>query len=319
MLSWQARVLETYLRLQRLISPSRGVLDVKKERSELEALAAMFKPSVSIQCTAIIANGVPSEWIVPAHLSTERILLYLHGGSYNAGSINSHRSMAANLAAAAKARALIIDYRLAPEHPFPAALEDAVDAYQWLLDDEHSSSRIAIVGDSAGGGLALALLIHLRDEGMPLPGMAICISPWTDLSGSGESIRSKAKVDIVLDAQNLAKSAAIYLGNTDPCDPLASPIYADLSGLPPLLIHVGSDEILLSDSTVLAEKARAAGVDVTLEVWERMQHVWHFAASFVPESRQAIARIGEFVQRSMPAGSQGNAPQVLEFPRMEKD
>jgi acetyl esterase/lipase len=131
MLSWQARVLETYLRLQRLVSPSQGELDVQKERSELEALAAMFKPPGSIQCTAVIANGVPSEWIVPANLSTERVLFYLHGGSYHAGSINSHRSMTANLAAAANARALIIDYRLAPEHPFPAALEDAKAAYQW--------------------------------------------------------------------------------------------------------------------------------------------------------------------------------------------
>jgi len=303
MLSWQARVLKAYLHIKRLVSPTRGILDVQKERVELEALAAMFKPPANIHRTTIVANDVPSEWIVPVNLSTERILLYLHGGSYNAGSINSHRSMVANLAAAANARAMIIDYRLAPEHPYPAALEDAIAAYQWLMDNMHPSSQIAVIGDSAGGGLALALLIHLRDEGIPLPGMAICISPWTDLSGSGESMRTNAKTDIILDAQNLAKSAAIYLGNTDPCDPLASPVYANLNGLPRLLIHVGSDEILLSDSTVLAMRARAAGVDVTLEVWEHMQHVWHFAASFVPESRQAIARIGEFVQRSTPIGS----------------
>ena len=303
MLSWQARVLKAYLHIKRLVSPTRGILDVQKERVELEALAAMFKPPANIHRTTIVANDVPSEWIVPVNLSTERILLYLHGGSYNAGSINSHRSMVANLAAAANARAMIIDYRLAPEHPYPAALEDAIAAYQWLMNNMHPSSQIAVIGDSAGGGLALALLIHLRDEGIPLPGMAICISPWTDLSGSGESMRTNAKTDIILDAQNLAKSAAIYLGNTDPCDPLASPVYANLNGLPRLLIHVGSDEILLSDSTVLAMRARAAGVDVTLEVWEHMQHVWHFAASFVPESRQAIARIGEFVQRSTPIGS----------------
>ena len=303
MLSWQARVLKAYLHIKRLVSPTRGKLDVQKERVELEALAAMFKPPANIHRTTIVANDVPSEWIAPVNLSTERILLYLHGGSYNAGSINSHRSMVANLAAAANARAMIIDYRLAPEHPYPAALEDAIAAYQWLMDNMHPSSQIAVIGDSAGGGLALALLIHLRDEGIPLPGMAICISPWTDLSGSGESMRTNAKTDIILDAQNLAKSAAIYLGNTDPCDPLASPVYANLNGLPRLLIHVGSDEILLSDSTVLAMRARAAGVDVTLEVWEHMQHVWHFAASFVPESRQAIARIGEFVQRSTPIGS----------------
>jgi monoterpene epsilon-lactone hydrolase len=297
--SWQARVLKAYLRVQRLFSRPRDELDVQKERSELEALAGMFKPLSAIQCSPLVMSGVPAEWIVPSNLSTDRVLLYLHGGSYNAGSINSHRSLAANIAAAANARALIIDYRLAPEHPYPAAVDDATAAYEWLLDNGHAPGEIIIAGDSAGGGLALALLVHLRDKGKPLPALAICLSPWTDLAGAGESLQTRAKADIILDAGNLSKSAQAYLGGADPRAPLASPLYADLKGLPPLLIQVGSDEILLSDSTELAERAKGAGVNVTLEVWEPMQHDWHFAASFVPEGRQAIARIGEFVEQSM--------------------
>ncbi len=297
--SWQARVLKAYLRVQRLFSRPKDELDAQKERSELEALAVMFKPLIAIQCSPLVVRRVPAEWIVPSKLSTDRVLLYLHGGSYNAGSINSHRSLAANIAAAANARALIIDYRLAPEHPYPAAVDDATAAYEWLLDNGHAPGEIIIAGDSAGGGLAMALLVHLRDKGKPLPALAICLSPWTDLAGAGQSLQTRAKADIILDAGNLSKSAQAYLGGADPRAPLASPLYADLKGLPPLLIQVGSDEILLSDSTELAERAKGAGVNVTLEVWEPMQHDWHFAASFVPEGRQAIARIGEFVEQSM--------------------
>lgn len=296
---WQARVLKAYLRVQRLFSRPKDELDAQKERSELEALAVMFKPLIAIQCSPLVVRRVPAEWIVPSKLSTDRVLLYLHGGSYNAGSINSHRSLAANIAAAANARALIIDYRLAPEHPYPAAVDDATAAYEWLLDNGHAPGEIIIAGDSAGGGLAMALLVHLRDKGKPLPALAICLSPWTDLAGAGQSLQTRAKADIILDAGNLSKSAQAYLGGADPRAPLASPLYADLKGLPPLLIQVGSDEILLSDSTELAERAKGAGVNVTLEVWEPMQHDWHFAASFVPEGRQAIARIGEFVEQSM--------------------
>ena len=298
--SWQGQVLKTYLRMQRLFSPPRRELDVQKDRAELEALAEMFKLQARIECAPVTARGVPAEWIVPSGLSGDRVLLFLHGGSYNAGSINSHRSLAANIAAATNARALVIDYRLAPEHPFPAAVEDAAAAYEWLLQDGHRPQKIIVAGDSAGGGLALALLVHLRDEGRPLPTMAICLSPWTDLAASGESLRTRARADVLLDARNLSQSASVYLAGTDPRAPLASPLYADLRGLPPLLIQVGADEILLSDSTGLAERARTAGVNVTLEVWPAMQHDWQFAASFVPEARQAIARIGEYVRQSPP-------------------
>jgi monoterpene epsilon-lactone hydrolase len=241
------------------------------------------------------ANNVPAEWIdTPATLS-KRIVLYLHGGSYNSGSVNSHRSLAANIANSAQARALIIDYGLAPENPFPAAVDDAVIAYRWLLSNNITPDRIVVVGDSCGGGLALSLLISLREINEPLPAAVVCLSPWTDLTCTGDSWVTNAKKDVLLDPDFERKSAKLYLGDADPQTLLASPLYADLRALPPLLIQVGSDELLLSDATRLAERAKAAGVNVTLEVWKDMQHEWHFAASVLPEGKQAIARIGEFI------------------------
>jgi len=295
MLSWQFRLLRLYFRAQRFFSPSGGAIDIRKERGELEELAKSFKSLGKIACTPVSAGGVPAEWILPAGITAGRVVLYLHGGSYIAGSINSHRALAANIAAAAGARALVLDYRLAPEHPFPAALEDALAAYRWLLAVGAPADKIYVAGDSAGGGLAAALLLALREAGDPLPSAAILLSPLTDMAFSGESLKTKAKVDLIVDFGKESQFAPLYLGDTDPRAPLVSPLYADLRGLPPLLLQVGSDEILLSDSTRLAEKAKATGVDVTLEVWEGMQHVWHFAASLIPEGRDAIRRIGEFI------------------------
>lgn len=298
--SLQAQLLKTYLRLQRAFAPPPANLDINRERRELEALSRLFKPLAPIQTSPVDAGGVPAEWVFPPSSLTERVILYLHGGSFNAGSINTHRAIAANLALAARAQSLVIDYRLAPEHPFPAALEDAAAAYAWLLEQPHPPSQIALVGDSAGGGLVLSLLLHLRDEGLPLPAAGVCLSPWTDLSGAGESWRANLRSDIVLNPQNLLQCAAVYLAGADPCQPLASPLYADLHGLPPLLIQVASDEILLSDSTELARRAQAAGVEATLRIYPGMQHVWQFAASLIPESRQAIDEIGAFIQRHLP-------------------
>jgi len=295
MLSWQFRLLKLYFRAQRLFSRVGGEINIAKERAELESLAKSFKPLGKIACTPVTAGGVPAEWILPAGISTERVILYLHGGSYIAGSINSHRALAANIAAVAGARALVLDYRLAPEHPFPAALEDSMSAYRWLLAEGTPANRICIVGDSAGGGLTAALLLALRGAGDSLPAAGILLSALTDMTFSGESINAKAGVDLILDLGKEIQFAHLYLGKTDPRDPLASPLFGALDGLPPLLIQVGSDEILLSDATRLAEKAKATGVDVTLEVWEGMQHVWHFAASLLPEGRTAIQHIGEFV------------------------
>jgi acetyl esterase/lipase len=266
MLSWQGYILILYMRINRFFYNRSGELNVEKDRQDLESMTKMFKPLVPIQCTPVVADNVPAEWITPQGISTERVILYIHGGSFNAGSIATHRPLAANLASACKARALLIDYRLAPEHPYPSAVQDSLAAYEWLLANGILAEHIAVMGDSAGGTLTLALLIQLRDLGKPLPAMAVCLSPATDLRGA------------------------------DPRSPLASPLYADLQGLPPILIQVGSDEVLLSDATRFAEKAKAAGVPVTLEIWDRMQHVWQLAASLLPEGKKAIQKIAEFVE-----------------------
>jgi acetyl esterase/lipase len=297
MTSWQSRVFRIIFRLRDLVS-RRLELDVHQERAAFEALAATFESLIDAHCTAVAADGVPAEWILPEGVSDDRIVLYLHGGSYSAGSSHTHCSLISNVADAVGARALALNYRLAPENPFPAAVEDALTAYRWLLSSRVPAARIAVVGDSAGGGLALALLVAARDAGEPMPAAAVCLSPWTDLAGSGESWTANLGADLIIERDKLLASARWYLGDADPRTPLASPLYADFTGLPPLLIQVGSEEILLSDAAGVAERAEAAGVAVTLEVWEGMQHVWQFSAKLLPEAGQAIERIGAFTRRA---------------------
>ena len=203
--------------------------------------------------------------------------------------------MVSRIARASNARALSIDYRLAPEHPFPAAVEDATAAYKWLLAQGYKPARIVVAGDSAGGGLTLALLLAIRDAELPMPAAAVPISPWTDLEGTGESVRTRAARDVMVTQENLADSAKQYYGKHDPKDPLVSPVHANFRGLPPMLIHVGDAEILLDDATRVAKSAKLAGVDVELEVWDDMPHVWHVFAKILPEGQQAIDKIGKFV------------------------
>jgi acetyl esterase/lipase len=227
----------------------------------------------------------------------ERVIYYLHGGGYVMGSINTHREMISRLSRAARARALAIDYRLAPENPFPAAVGDSTGAYRWLISTGVDRARLVIAGDSAGGGLTVATLVALRDAGDPLPAAAVCLSPWVDLEGLGESMTTRAEMDPMVQREDILELAEAYLGDTHPRTPLAAPLYADLRGLPPLLIQVGTAELLLDDSTRLAERARSAGVDVILEPWDDMFHMWHFFAAMLPEGQQAIDRIGEFIQK----------------------
>jgi acetyl esterase/lipase len=196
---------------------------------------------------------------------------------------------------------LAVDYRLAPEHPFPAAVEDAVAGYDWLLSTGVDPAQVIIGGDSAGGGLTVATLVALKDAGVPMPSADLCISPWTDLALTGGSLRSKADADPMIAPDRITRVRDAYVGDADPREPLASPIYADLSGLPPMLIQVGENEVLLDDSTRLAERAEAARVDVTLEVWPEMIHVWHFFAELLPEGQQAIDRIGEYLRERVGA------------------
>jgi len=225
------------------------------------------------------------------------VIFYLHGGGYVIGSINTHREMVARLSRASAARALAIDYRLAPEHPFPAAVDDAVAAYRWLVGSGVNPRRIVVAGDSAGSGLTMATLVALRDAGEPLPAAGVCLSPWVDQEGTGDSMSGNAAVDPIVERDGLVQMAKRYLGEAGARTPLAAPLYADLTGLPPLLIQVGAAETLLDDSVRLDARARAAGVDSTLEVWDDMIHVWHLFAGMLPEGQQAIERIGEFVKK----------------------
>ena len=296
MTSIQANLIHGYLRFKNFISPPRKELNLEKQRAELDGYSRIFKPLVELKNQPVDVDGVPGEWITPPQVGGGRTILYLHGGYYMFGSIKSHHNLAGNIAAAARARALIIAYRLAPEHPFPAGLEDALTAYQWLLAQDIQPGQITLAGDSAGGGLVLSLLLALRQRGMALPAAGVCLSPATNLNLSRESWKINTKKDLLINPYLADQIIPQYLGDIDPCDPLASPIFGDLHGLPPLLIHVGSDEVLLSDCECFADYARNSGVDVTLEVWPGMQHVFQYFASFVPESRQAIDRIGEFIQ-----------------------
>lgn len=274
---------------------------IAEQRARQERSARYFRPPKAVRCREISANGIPAEWI-EAPLASSGVILYLHGGAYALGSINSHRQWIARLAGATGRRALAINYRLAPEHPFPAALEDALSAYHWLLDQGSEPAQIFIAGDSAGGGLALAALLALRDGGEPLPAGAICFSPWTDLTLSGASMQGKADLDPILDPDSLRKYAAYYAGDHDLSEPLISPLFAELSGLPPLLIQVGTDEILLDDATRLAERAREAGVSVTLEIGDEMFHVFHMF-SFLPETKKAVESITRFVSANLVFGN----------------
>lgn len=278
----------------RPVSPD---VTVAEMRAGLEAMVSAFSVTSDATCESTDAGGVAAEWVAVPGVSAERVILYLHGGGYVMGSINSHRDLATRLSRAAAARVLLIDYRLAPEHPHPAAVEDAVAAYRWLLSTGAAASRLAVAGDSAGGGLTVATLVALRYGGTPLPAAGVCLSPWVDLEGIGDSMATKAAVDPMVQRDPLRKMAALYLAGQDPRTPLAAPLYANLSGLPPLLIQVGTAETLLDDSTRLAERARKAGVNVTLEPWEDMIHVFQAFAPILPEGREAIERIGAFVRQ----------------------
>ena len=270
---------------------------IAERRQGFDMLAAKFPVASDITCEKVDAAGVPAEWVVAPGAESEHSLLYLHGGGYVIGSINTHRDLAGRLSRAAAARVLLIDYRLAPEYPYPAAVEDATTAYRWLLRHGATPAHTVIAGDSAGGGLTVATLVALRDAGDALPAAGVCISPWVDLEGIGESMTTKASVDPIVQHQGLVWLANLYLSGAYPRTSLAVPLYANLQSLPPLCIHVGTVETLLDDVTRLAERAKTSGVDVILEVWEDMIHVWHLFAAMLPEEQQTIKRVGTYIQQ----------------------
>ena len=254
--------------------------------------------SKNITVEKINMEGIQAEWLIPFSSSTrsEKAILYLHGGGYVTGSIEDHRMMCGLLANATGTKVLIPEYRLAPEHPFPAALDDALKVYQWLLDQGYSSANMIIAGDSAGGGLGVVTVLALKEKSASLPAAVVCLSPWADLALTGQSHTTKAKAEAILNKDVLHEWALCYTNESNLTNPLVSPVHGDFHGFPPLLIQVGSEEILLDDSNLLAEKAKSAGVDVTLKIWDGMWHVWQALGDLIPENKKTFEEIGQFVQ-----------------------
>jgi monoterpene epsilon-lactone hydrolase len=275
--------------------------DYRQRRKDMDAGFSQYGIARDVTVEPVTANGVRAEWTSTPQDDRDAALLYVHGGGYVIGSLDSHRHVVSEAGRAAKAWALALDYRLAPEHPFPAAVEDAVSGYRYLLSRGIRPERIAIAGDSAGGGLVVAAMLAIRDAGLAQPTCGWCISPWVDMEGIGESMSSKAETDPMVQKAGLLEMAGLYLGGADPRSPLAAPIYADLKGLAPLLIQVGAAETLLDDAVRLAKVAGAADVRVDLQVWPEMMHVWHLFHPELKAGRRAIEAGGAYV-RGMMAG-----------------
>jgi acetyl esterase/lipase len=297
MASAELHKLVTMLRTSKISSDP----TIEEVRAGWEKFTASFVPAPDISFTPIVAHRVAAEWAAAPDSGSTRVVLYFHGGGYTIGSIASYRSFTGRLARAARARVLSVGYRLAPEHPFPAAVNDSVCSYRWLLDQGIPPSRIAVVGDSAGGGLALSMAVAIRDAGGPMPATIVAIGPSTDLAKEGASVRERAHLDPIVNYESSMAHARRYVGaQGDLKHPLASPLYAELHGLPPLLIMVGTHEALFDDSTRFAAKAQAAGVEVQLDVWQEMIHVWPIFADILPEGRQAIAKMGDYIRGRIP-------------------
>jgi epsilon-lactone hydrolase len=273
-------------------------MSVAQMRSDWDA--AFGGSTAAVTCERVSAGGVEGEWISPADAPLDKAILYFHGGGFRIGSVASHRDLIAQIAVASGCRVLAINYRLAPEHRFPAALDDALAAYGWMLGQGLTPGNVAFAGDSAGGNLVLAAMLALRERGLPLPIAAVLMSPWTDLAATGTSYVTRAEVDPIHQRPMILALAKNYLGGQgDPCDPLVSPLYADLVGLPPLLIQVGDRETVLDDSVMFADLARAAGVDVHLEVWDGMIHVFQMFGAELPEAHRAIVSIAGFLNQHL--------------------
>ncbi|MHA1194339.1 MAG: alpha/beta hydrolase [Promethearchaeota archaeon] len=273
---------------------------LEESRKGLEQLASLVKLPKDVNLEHIDINGMAAVWISSPGFDSDKVVLYFHGGGYIEGSLNSHQDLAMRIGRAAKARVLLIDYRLAPEDPFPAAVEDAVKSYKWLIENQKIvPNKIVIAGDSAGGGLTLVTLIKLRDDNINLPAAGVCLSPWTDVALTSESLIRNGKVDPFLKFYDIAFMADLYVGDNDPKNPYISPLYADLHDLPPILIQVGTAEIIEDDSVRFAEKAKKAGVDVKLEVFDDMIHVFQAFADWAPEGQDGIDKIGTYIQEKM--------------------
>ena len=271
--------------------------DVHKIRRRLDFIGRLLLRAFGVRVERTTVAGLYAEWLRPKRAPDDKVLLYLHGGAYVIGSCRSHGQMVSHIARAAGINALVPEYRLAPEHKFPAAIEDCVAVYRELLTSGIRPENIVIAGDSAGGGLTVATLLSLRDGGDPLPAAAVLLSPYLDVTASGESATTRADQDPWFHASDMKVVVSNYCGADELKNPLVSPVFAEVEGLPPVLIQVGDDEILLSDSTRFADKIRAAGGTVDIEIWPEMWHVFQLFVGKMPEARRAINKIGDYVRR----------------------
>jgi acetyl esterase/lipase len=250
-----------------------------------------------IKVKPTLLNGIKAEWLLPEKRDNQRVLLYMHGGGYAIGSLDTHRGIASKMAKVLEMPALIFEYRLAPENPYPAALKDSINIYKWLLENDYEANQIIFAGDSAGGGLTIAMLLWLRDNKYPLPAGAICLSPWTDLTSTGHSVIARASRDPFIRPDEIIVWGQQYANNEPLTNPYISPLFGDLEGLPPLLVQVGTEELLFDDSIRLVEKAKHQGVEVELHIGEGMVHVWQTFWQYLPEGRAAIHQIGDFYRK----------------------
>ncbi|MEZ5008866.1 MAG: alpha/beta hydrolase [Chitinophagales bacterium] len=281
------------------------------QRKSFERLSVFTKFPRFVKSEKHEIAGLEAMSFYPKQMNKDRVVLYLHGGAYCAGSVKTHKALIARIARASKCKAIGINYRLAPDYPYPAALEDALSAYNELLAQGHKN--IFLAGDSAGGGLCMALMLKLKKQRKPMPKGATLISPWTDLAMTGESIRTKIYNDPLIDPKVLKYFAGLYIGEDSPTNPYISPLYGDLSQLPPILIQVGGNEVILDDSTRLAKKLKKNGCEVELEVWENMFHVWHYLGGVLPESKDAIDSIGSFVKDVYQASKEINENNLVSY------
>jgi epsilon-lactone hydrolase len=277
--------------------------DIGQRRRDIDARGNAYRLPTDVVVEPVSANGVKSEWTATPDADRSKAILYLHGGGYVIGSLDSHRHLAAEAGRAARARTLAVDYRLAPEHPFPAAVDDAVAGYRFLLASGLQPGSITIAGDSAGGGLVVAAMLAIRDAGLVQPACGWAISPWVDMEAIGDSMTSKAATDPTVQKAGILDMAKHYLAGADPRSPLAAPIHGDLRGLAPLLIQVGAAETLLDDAIRLAQVAGAADVAVDLQIWPEMIHVWHLYYPELSAGRRAIAAGGEFARAMTSRGA----------------
>lgn len=297
--SIRSRILSAMLKYKSKNPQTKKGIKLDIIRQKVDDYAQRYRVPKDIVIESLSQGDIRGEWQIPDNAPTQSCIFYLHGGGYTIGSPGGHRAMTVGLAQASTTKVFSLDYRLSPENRFPAAVDDALLGYNWLLEQGFSPSNIVVAGDSAGGGLAMALMLKLKDHNISRPSGVILLSPWTDLSLSGDSVMENGKKCAMLNKIILQKCAESYLNGEDSSNPMASPLFGDMSGMPPLLIYVSTTEAIRDDSLRLEEKAKKSGVQVKLNIWNKQPHAWPAFYPFTPESKQCVLEMGDFVKECL--------------------